>query len=89
MKKLLFCLLLIPNLSFSAEGVEVILENPASITVGLTFGGQFKYPTSTSAGKAMGKVATSHCKKYDKYPVKVAERAMDNGYVFEQTFICS
>ena len=89
MKKLLLCLLLIPNLAFSEGGVEIILKNPASITVGLTLGGQLKYPTNTSSSKAMGKVATSHCKKYGKYPVKVAEKAMPNGYSFEQTFICS
>jgi len=68
--------------------VVVILKNPVSITLGLSFSANFLYPMAAKANKAMADVATKHCKKENKFPVKHSEKAMPNGYPIEVTYLC-
>lgn len=94
LKTLLTLLFLIPSLSWGdsyadKKGVIIIMENPASITVGLSMKGKLSCLSMACASKLLADVATNHCKKYNKFPVMVSEKTLPGGYPDGATFLCS
>ena len=92
MKTLLTLLLLIPSLSWGdsyadKKGVIIVMENPASITVGLSMKGRLSCLSMACASKLLADVATNHCKKFNKFPVMVSEKTLPGGYPDGATFL--
>ena len=87
-------MLLIPSLSWGdsyadKKGVIIVMENPASITVGLSMKGKLSCLSMACASKLLADVATNHCKKFNKFPVMVSEKTLPGGFPDGATFLCA